>query len=252
MTRFHRGLLPWAALCLGGGLALSAHAGAPFLTDDPEPVEYQHHEMYIAMQQTKTRDGWAGAAPYVEFNFGPVPDVQLHIQMPLMLNAPAAGPRQYGYGDTELGVKYRILEEGDHQPMAAVYPAIELPTGDTNRGLGNGRTQVFLPLWLQKHWGSWQSYGGGGYWINPAVGQRNHWFFGWQVQKDLSDALTLGGELFYSTEASVGQGDSAGFNVGGNYNLDEKNHILFSVGRGFRHVAQNDQMMAYLGYLRTW
>jgi len=252
MIRFHHWWMLLVSLCLSMWLVDTAYAGAPFLTDDPEPVDYQHHEMYIAMQQTKTRDGWTGAAPYVEFNDGAVPDVQLHIQMPLMLNAPVSGSRQYGYGDTELGVKYRILQESDHTPMVAVYPAVELPTGDADRGLGNGKMQVFLPVWLQKRWGSWQSYGGGGYWINHAADQKNHWFFGWQVQRDLSDALSLGGELFYSTEAVVGQGDSAGFNVGGNYNFDEKNHLLFSVGRGFRHVAQNDQMMAYLGYLRTW
>lgn len=38
-------------LFTASGLAL---AGPPFLTDDPEPVEYQHHELYIGTQQTKT------------------------------------------------------------------------------------------------------------------------------------------------------------------------------------------------------
>jgi hypothetical protein len=45
-----------------------ALAGPPFLTDDPEPVEYQHHELYIGTQQTKTADGRTGNLPHVEYN----------------------------------------------------------------------------------------------------------------------------------------------------------------------------------------
>ena len=34
-----------SVLFFSSGLAM---AGPPFLTDDPEPVEYQHNELYIA------------------------------------------------------------------------------------------------------------------------------------------------------------------------------------------------------------
>jgi hypothetical protein len=30
------------------------------VTDDPEPVDYQHWEFYIASQHTQTSDDWSG------------------------------------------------------------------------------------------------------------------------------------------------------------------------------------------------
>ncbi len=75
--------------------------------------------------------------------------------------------------------------------MAGIYPLLEIPTGDESKGLGNVDTQAFLPLWLQKAWGPWQMYGGGGYWINPGEGHRDFWFSGWQVQREINKNITL-------------------------------------------------------------
>jgi hypothetical protein len=245
-----RGALLAAPVLAASSLAL---AGPPFLTDDPEPVDYQHHELYLATQQTKTADGRAGTLPHVEFNYGIAPDVQLHAIVPLAFNSPAGAPRQRGLGDIELGVKYRFVQETDTRPMVGIFPIVLSPTGNADKGLGNGTTQVFLPLWLQKKFGEgWQTYGGGGYWINHAAGARNHWFFGWQVQKDITEQLTLGGEIFHSTEPAIGQGSNTGFNVGGMYNFDEHNHLLFSAGKGLTNAAATNQLSSYLAYQRTW
>lgn len=229
-----------------------ALAGPPFMTDDPEPVEYQHHEFYIASQQVKTQDGRSGTLPHFEFNYGAAPDLQLHIIVPYAFNSPVDGPRERGLGDIELGAKYRFLQETENHPMAGIFPIVVTHTGDADKGLGNGATQVFLPIWLQKKWGDWQSYGGGGYWINHATDTKNHWFFGWQLQKEISEHLTLGGEIYHSTEQVSGVGGSTGFNLGGIYNFDEHNHLLFSAGRGLTNVDQTNQFASYVGYQLTW
>ena len=44
---------------------------------------------------------------------------------------------------------------------------------------------------------------------------KNHWFFGWQLQREISEHVTLGGEIFHSTEQVTDQGYSTGFNLGG-------------------------------------
>ncbi|HUW49551.1 MAG TPA: transporter [Sulfuricella sp.] len=229
-----------------------ALAGPPFMTDDPEPVEYQHHEFYIASQQVKTQDGRIGTLPHLEYNYGAAPDLQLHIIVPYAFNSPMNGQRESGLGDVELGAKYRFIQETDNRPMVGIFPLVEIRTGDANKGLGNGASQVFLPVWLQKKWGEWQSYGGGGYWINNAENTKNHWFFGWQLQKDISEHLTLGGEIYHSTEQAPGAGSSSGFNLGGFYNFDEHNHLLFSAGRGLTNVDMTNQFSSYVGYQLTW
>ena len=43
-------------------------AGPPFVTDDPEPVEYKHWEVYLASQLYRDGEGWMGTAPQVEVN----------------------------------------------------------------------------------------------------------------------------------------------------------------------------------------
>ncbi|HEY3700594.1 MAG TPA: transporter [Spongiibacteraceae bacterium] len=233
-------------------LAQSAQAGAPFQTDDPEPTEYLHHELYVASEQTKTADGSSGSRPLVELNYGAAPDLQLSIGVPFEFDDARHGPYRRGLGDIELGAKYRIVQESDSSPMVSIFPIVDLPTGDSDQGLGNGASQFFLPIWFQKKWGNWQSYGGGGYWINRAAGAKNHWFFGWQVQRRLSARWTLGGEIYHETEEVAGEGSSAGFNLGGSYDLDARNHLLFSAGRGLTNISAMNQLSSYVGYLLTW
>jgi len=229
-----------------------AVAGPPFITDDPEPVEYQHHEFYVSSQQVNTRDGRSGTLPHFELNYGAAPDLQLHIIVPYAFNNPVDGPRQRGLGDVELGAKYRFVHEAENRPMVGIFPIVLTHTGDADKGLGSGGTQVFLPVWLQKKWGEWQSYGGGGYWISSGTNVKNHWFAGWQLQKDISERLTLGGEVFHSTEQTSGEGSSTGFNVGGYYNFDEHNHLLLTVGRGVTNAERTNRSSSYVGYQWTW
>jgi hypothetical protein len=113
-----------------------------------------------------------------------------------------------------------------------IYPLIEIPTGNAARGLGAGYVQAFLPVWIQKEFGKWTTYGGGGYWINPGPGNRNYSFAGAVLQRQVTHALALGGEVFYQTSSLAGRRGSAGFNLGGVYDFTEHTHLLFSGGRG--------------------
>lgn len=230
---------------------LPAHAGPPFRTDDPEAVEYKHAEFYVFAQETLTEDGRTGVLPAFEFNYGVFPNVQLHLVTPWAFNKPSGAGTAHGYGDTELGVKWQLNEESETMPMIGIFPLVEAPTGNSDKGLGNGHTQIFLPVWLQKKWGKFQTYGGGGYWINNGPDNRNYWFAGWQVQYEFSEHVTLAAEIFHTTGQVVDQGSSTGFNVGGYYNFDEHNHFLFSAGKGLRNAAQTNRFSAYIGYQYT-
>ena len=92
-------VLPLTLFLLVLVLSPKAFAGPPYITDDPEPVEYQHWEVYLASIFGKQPDAWTSTAPHVEVNYGVVPDVQLHTILPLTLYVPANGASSYGYGD---------------------------------------------------------------------------------------------------------------------------------------------------------
>ncbi len=232
----HRPVVSQRSLALAALLLcpLMAHAGPPFITDDPEPVEYQHWEVYGASQNIKTNNGWSGTGPHVEVNYGVIPEMQLHVILPMAYAAPSQGPNHYGYGDTELGLKYRFLKESDYFPQVGVFPLLEIPTGNANEGLGTGHLQIFLPLWAQKDFGKWTIYGGGGYDINPGGANRNWVFTGVVAQYQLLENLALGGELYNRTSPQVGLPDDTAFNLGGILDFNEHTHLLFSAGRSIR------------------
>ncbi|HXX35905.1 MAG TPA: transporter [Thermodesulfobacteriota bacterium] len=236
-------------LSLVPALAGISFAGPPFVTDDPEPVEYRHWEIYLASQNAKDKDGWSGTAPHFEVNYGAWSNLQLHLIAPLAYVKPDDGPSHYGFGDLELGAKYRFIQESDWRPMVGTFLIFDLPTGNSSRGLGSGHLRTFLPIWLQKSWGPWTSYGGGGYWINPGSENKNYWFFGWQVQRDLSKIITLGAEVFYNTPTANGEGGRTGFNVGTIINFTDEHHLLFSAGRD---IHGQNRFSTYISYQLTF
>jgi len=181
-------------LCAAGLLPAMARAGPPFLTDDPEPVEHEHWEAYIAGQMTSATGGVVTTAPHLEVNYGALPDVHLHAIVPLVLARATGGPTHYGLGDLELGVKYRFVHETGTMPQIGTFPLLFVPTGNSAKGLGSGQVGALLPIWLQKSSGPWTTYGGGGYAINPGTNNANYLQAGWLVQREIVKALTIGAE----------------------------------------------------------
>jgi hypothetical protein len=229
-------------------LAPRVLAGPPFLTDDPEPVEYQHWETYLFAATEPEGSGYLINGPAAEINYGALPDTQLSVTLPLTTvggGAPAAS----GLGDTLLGVKYRFWHETNGWPQIAVYPQVTLPTGDAHLGLGNDRPWYQLPLWLQKSWGPWTTCGGGGLAWNSAPGQRDYPFGGWLLQRDLGEHLMLGGELFVQGRDLDSDQGFAALNFGGSYKINEHFSLPFSVGRS---VAGDEHTFWYFGLNFNW
>ena len=232
----------------------SAWAGPPFRTDDPEPVEYRHWEFYFFSQATHVRGDTSGVLPALDANYGIVPEAHFHVAVSLSFDKAAGDHAQFGYGDTEIGVKYRFIKEDENgwRPQFAVYPAMEIPTGDQDKDFGMGEVRAFFPVWLQKSFGPWTTYGGGGYWINPGDGNKDYWFSGWTLMRKVTGKLHLGGEIFYQTAASAGDVASTGFNLGGIYDLSENHHFLLSAGRGIQHAITTNEFSYYVGYQLTF
>ena len=222
-------------------------AGSPFLTDDPEPGEYRHLEFYIASQSQITRHTKNITTPHFEINYGVLPDVQLHLITPFCYSQNDE-VKHYGYGDTELGIKWRFMNESEYIPMIGIFPMVQVPTGNEKKGVGNGNAQYYIPLWIQKKWEKWLSYGGGGYWINQGKNNNNYWFAGWQIQRQIKESLSLGIEVFHRKASKSGDKNSTGFNIGAVINFSELHHMLFSAGRD---VVGPNTFTSYVSYQLT-
>jgi hypothetical protein len=153
----------------------------------------------------------------------------------------------------ETGAKIRFVQEGKLRPQIGIYPMFELPTGSASQGLGVGKVWYKMPLWVQKSWGEWTSYGGAGYQIVPQTGFSNFLFTGWLLQRTLSRKLTLGGEVFFHQ----GEGrvtphfqSSTLIDAGGAYCFKNPGlQLLFAYGHSVGGQTEN---YAYLGLYQTW
>jgi predicted porin len=76
------------------------------------------------------------------------------------------------------------------------------------------------------------------------------------VQYQLTDALSLGGEIFHQSGSSTAEAgslgfplrtkDTSGFNLGGVYDLNKTYHTLFSFGRALEDVSADSAFSYYL------
>ncbi len=243
-----------ALLLLSLGNTPRLFAGPPFQTDDPDPVPYGHFEAYVfEASDTTAAAGTSLSLPAFEFNWGAVPNVQLHIIAPLVTSfAPAGGPTYTGIGDLELGAKIRLVHEAKYRPEIGIYPMIEAPTGDASRNLGVGSAWYRLPLWIQKSWGPWTTYGGAGAILIHAPGAKNYSFAGWLLQRQMTKKFTLGGEIFRHGAETI---DPAGVrhatlaDLGTIYEFHEGFQLLAGAGRSIKGHAET---YTYLALYWTW
>ncbi|MGH9476912.1 MAG: hypothetical protein ACRD1C_11360 [Terriglobales bacterium] len=216
---------------------MRAVAGPPFLTDDPDVVDFHHYELFlIPFTMVEAGGDYGVQAPGVELNMGVlVPNLQLHAVVTGAENLPRGGVNTAGIGDTELGVEYRFIQEGKHRPMVATYPMVEAATGNPELGLGNGATYYHLPVWAQKSFGSWTTYGGADYTINHAPGAKNNLSLGWELQKQITKTLWLGGEVFHQGQDLTTDHSATFADLGGGLALNKSQSwtLLFSGGHTF-------------------
>jgi hypothetical protein len=227
-------------------LAVPVRAGAPFQTDDPVVVARDRSELLVSYRQTLAQDGRRGVLPSLELHHGALANLELDLVVPIAFHTPPGEQTRHGYGDTELGLKYGLVQETDATPLIGFAPKLDLPTGNSDRGLGNGGAALFLPIWMQKTYGDFGAYGGGGYGINRGADNRNYWFVGGVVGYRIADRWLVGVELFHTTPQTIAQRSSTGFNAGGAFQLTPHLQWLFSAGRAVRNRETN-RVSSYLG-----
>jgi hypothetical protein len=249
-NRCHRSAVAAALLAaLLVGARVPALAGPPYQTDDPEPTAYRHFEIYSGSQYAHDPDSLSGTLPFLELNYGLMPNVQFSVSGALTANQGTGQPWKTSYGDTEVGLKLRFLPEAATRPQIAFYPAIVLPTGNAAAGLGCGTFKTFLPFWAQKTVGPYTVFGGGGLWLNPGPGNKNSTFSGLAVEREVTKRLSFGGELFYESADTIDGHGSTGFSVGSTIALDKHHSVLFSVGRSLLGSNALTTYAAYEWYL---
>lgn len=229
-------------------LAARTHAGPPYLTDDPDPTEYQHWEAELFTTGDYHTD-YSVAGPVAELDYGVLPDTQVTFDFGMAAAVGDETRAATGLGDVALSVKYRFLHETNGWPELAIFPGMTFPTGDASRGLGNGRATYHLPVWAQKSFGAWTVDGGGGVFFNTAPGARNYPYGGLLVQRACGVRLSLGMELFAQGQAAADDEGYAALNFGGAFRISDCFSLQTSVGHS---VVGADHTLWYCGFDWSW
>lgn len=226
--------------------------GPPYLTDDPVPVDLGHFETYVFSQwQNEPGTNSVTTGPAVEFNWGFMPALQVHVVAPLANVTMPGVANQHGFGDMEIGIKYRFLTETPNRPQVGIFPMAEVATGEASRGLGNGQTWYRLPLWMQKSWddGKWTVDAGGGVAIDHAAGQRSYGFGGLLLLRSLGSGLTAGVEAFRQGATAIGATPTTFYNLGASINPSSQFSVLVSLGHS---LSGQSQAIGYVGLYYTY
>lgn len=225
----------------------AAFAGPPFVTDDPEPLEKNAWEVNYTVSKTWRDSGASVAIPSIDINYGLTSDIQLHAQ-PRYSYENESGSKNFGFDNTEVGVKYRFSDEkiGNQNFMLGIYPMLQLPTGNKKLGDTRGKAQLFLPVWGQFDTEKWSVYGGTGYRLNQGLNSKNSWFLGITSLYKVNEALRLGGEIYGETATELQDNSSSGFNLGGIYNITTDYHLLFSFGQALNHITSTNRLSGFL------
>ena len=151
----------YALFCVVIFFALTAGARAqqPFVTDDADttPKRKFHFEFSNEFDflQRSARPFTSQNLAEFEVNYGLFSNVEIVLAVPLItiVSERGVGERTItGIGDTNVSVKYNFLKERDDSraPALAINVNLELPTGDVERQLGSGLTDIYLNGILQK------------------------------------------------------------------------------------------------------
>jgi hypothetical protein len=218
------------------------------LSDDPEPTEYRHYEIYLYGAGASARGGWSGAGG-LDFNYGAAPDLQLTAVFPIAYDRPNGERLTSGLGNVELAAKFRFLHQQDVGWDVAVFPRVFLPSGSH---LGDDHAALLLPIWIGRDWDKWATFGGGGCELNRGGDSQDFCLAGWSLTRQLSPNFRLGAELFHQMADAKGGDASTIAGIGATYDVNEHAHILGYVNNGLQNRDTTERLSWYGALLVTF
>ena len=217
--------------------AVSPHAfgqsSPPLFTNNPGTPGDGKWEINIGMAFEKLRDETLYEAPVLDINYGLGDRIQLKYEIPWLFLEEDGAETINGPGNSEIGLKYRFLDENPHGVSMSVYPLFSFnnPTSSDERGLVDPGMELVLPVQVVRR--------AGPIGLNLEFGysliehSEDEWIYGLAAGVPLCERFDLLGEI-NGTSTRDFDSDILVFNVGGLFKAHQNVNLLFSIGRGLR------------------
>ena len=257
----------WVVLAIAFLSSTSAHAQLPFYTDDADttPKGKFHLELSNELDwlQRSSFPSVRQNTTVFTLNYGVADHIELDVNAPLIRisnerSLSLGNPS--GIGDTQFGVKVRVLDEreGSKHPAASVVFYVEAPTGSTHKQIGSGLVDYWLYGVLQKSFTkrtTGRLNGGILFSGNESTGligiqtSRGQVFTGnGSLVRNFTPRLRLGAEVFgaVTKNFALSRGQLEG-QLGGGYVVSNKLELTFGV-LGGRYSA-SPRLGVQLGFV---
>lgn len=223
------------------------------LTDDPGTPGDQHWEINVAYTMTHTRNGdQSMETPLLDINYGIGERLQLKYEAPWLVAHEAGQEAMNGLGNSEIGVKWRFLDEDKDGLDVSTYPQYSFNTvaSSWQRGLVEEGSSFLLPFEFHGKVGSLE-------W-NAEIGREfntreaDEWLYGLAVGRELSERFEFAVEVHGEGRFASGD-DQLIANLGGRLKLGKNRTLLISAGRSLNHLqGQEFNFVGYLGLQFTY
>lgn len=242
----------WFVLAIAFLSSTPAHAQLPFYTDDADTTpkgkfhfEFSNEHDWL---QKSSFPGIRQNTSVFTLNYGLTNRIELGVNAPLIMIFNERSSRlenSSGIGDTQFGVKIRLLDEreGSKTPAASVVFYIEAPTGSARKQIGSGLVDYWLYGVLQKSFTkrtTGRLNGGILFSGNESTGlvgiqsARGQVFTGnGSLVRDFTPRLRLGAEVFgaVTSNFALSRSQLEG-QIGGGYAVKENLELTFGVLSG--------------------
>jgi hypothetical protein len=235
---------------------MAAHAraqgGPPMITDDPGTPGPNHWEINLAWTDTGTPGSSEFGLPLLDANYGVGDRLQLNYQASWNIVS-ADGATTSGYSDTQLAVKWRFYDAGEHNLQISMYPRITFldpGSASARRGLADPNTTYLVPFEFQKDF-SWLSFNVDVGHIFCANEVDRGWTGGLCVGREVKKNWELDAEWHTTTDERAGRSEQT-VNFGSRIGVAEHATILLAIGRDISNtLGPRASVLTYLGVQLT-
>lgn len=143
--------LIFIAYCL---LPVSVYAARPLATEDAVVAGKGITQFEAALDYTKIKDVGEGTSLLLSPIHGVTEETEFSLRVPYILGRPESPSKVEGWGDVSFIMKHMLVEENKNIPAALLRMTIKLPTGDEEKDLGTGDTNIGFLGAITKNIGS--------------------------------------------------------------------------------------------------
>lgn len=214
--------------------------GPPMLTDDARVADYKEWELNTSFNLSVTENNTVLSIPHLDLNYGILPNLQLKIEAPLLLDFRKGDSSKTEIGDVIAGVKYRFLGEEKHLVSAATFPQYTL----------NNTRGFFLPVFIEKTFNQFLLGAGvANFWGEDG---RDHHEFGFLTGYRTTEKLHLMLEYYSIYNHHLVKGQNGFMNFGFRQELNESFFLMASLGTQLDAPSgvEKEKIISWVG-LRT-